>query len=299
MISGLPERELFAPGHTGCAGCGAPILARIVLKVAGPETIVCNATGCMEVFTTPHPRSSWKVPWIHAAFENAAAVASGVDRAMRKTGIRDKTNLVVFGGDGGTFDIGFGALSGMLERGHKATYVCYDNEAYMNTGIQRSGATPKYASTTTTPAGKVIHGKQEYSKPLPFIVAAHGAYTATANVAFPQDLAAKLRKSFAFDGPSYIQVFSQCPTGWKHPTDQGIEIAKLAMETNIYPLYEIEKGVIKINRKPAKFVPVEEYLMRQGRFKHLTKEDIADVQQHVNSNWERLLKLEESNLKIF
>jgi pyruvate ferredoxin oxidoreductase beta subunit len=299
MIAGLPEHELFSPGHTGCAGCGAPIVARIILKVGGPDTIVCNNTGCMEVFTTPHPRTSWKVPWIHAAFENAAAVASGVDKGLKKLGTREKTNLVVLGGDGSTFDIGFGALSGALERGHKFTYVCYDNEAYMNTGIQRSGATPKYASTTTTPAGKAIHGKKEFAKPLPFIVAAHGAYTATANVAFPQDLAAKLKKSFEFNGPSYIQVFSPCPTGWKHPTDQSIEIAKLAFNTNIYPLYEIENGKLKINRKPTKFVPVEEYLMRQGRFKHLSKEDIADVQQHVNANWERFLKLEEASLKIF
>ena len=295
----MPERELFSPGHTACAGCGAPIVARIILKVGGSDTIVCNNTGCMEVFTTPHPRTSWKVPWIHAAFENAAAVASGVDKALEKLGKREKTNLVVLGGDGSTFDIGFGAISGMMERGHKVTYVCYDNEAYMNTGIQRSGATPKYTSTTTTPAGRAVHGKTEFAKPLPFIVAAHGAYTATANVAFPQDFATKLKKSFEFNGPSYIQVFSPCPTGWKHPTDQSIEIAKLAFNTSIYPLYEIEKGVLKINRKPAKFVPVEEYLMRQGRFRHLSKDDIADVQQHVNSNWERLLKLEESGMRIF
>lgn len=274
-------------------------MARIILKMAGPDTVVCNNTGCMEVFTTPHPRTSWKVPWIHAAFENAAAVASGVDKGLKKRGIREKTNLVVLGGDGGTFDIGFGALSGMVERGHKATYVCYDNEAYMNTGIQRSGATPKYANTTTTPAGKKVHGKTEFAKPLPFIIAAHGAYVATANVAFPQDLAAKLKKSFEFDGPSYIQVFSPCPTGWKHPTDQSIEIAKLAFNTNIYPLYEIEDGVLKISRRPAKFVEVEEYLSRQGRFKHLNKEEISDVQKHVNDNWERLTKIEESGLKIF
>jgi len=295
----LPERELFAPGHTACAGCGAPIVARTILKVTGPDVVVCNATGCMEVFTTPHPRTAWKVPWIHAAFENAAAVASGVDKALKKRGIRDKTKLVVLGGDGGTFDIGFGAISGMMERGHHATYVCYDNGAYMNTGIQRSGATPKYANTTTTPAGKVVHGKTEFSKQLPFILASHGAYVATANIAFPQDLANKLKKSFEFPGPSYIQVFSPCPTGWRHPTDQTVEIAKLAFNTNVYPMYEIENGVFKLTRKPTKFVPVDEYLMRQGRFKHLSKEDIADVQHHVNENWERFQKLDESGLKIF
>ncbi|MBW2964292.1 pyruvate synthase subunit beta [Candidatus Woesearchaeota archaeon] len=299
MINALPEKELFMAGHTACAGCAAPMVARTILKIGGPDTVVCNATGCMEVFTTPYPRTSWSVPWIHSAFENAAAVASGVDKGLKKKGVRDRTNVVVLGGDGGTFDIGFGAISGMLERGHKITYVCYDNGAYMNTGIQRSGATPKYSNTTTTPAGRVIHGKTEFSKPLPFIVAAHGAYVATASVAFLQDFAAKLRKAFAFNGPSYIQIFAPCPTGWRHPTDQTIEIAKLAFKTNAYPLYEIENGVLKLSRKPTQFTPVDDYLMRQGRFKHLSKEDIADVQQHVNAQWERLLKLEESKIKMF
>ncbi len=299
MINALPDRELFAPGHTACAGCAAPMVARIILKVTGPDVVVCNATGCMEVFSTPHPRTAWKVPWIHAAFENASAVASGVDKALKKRGIREKTNLVVLGGDGGTFDIGFGAISGMMERGHHATYVCYDNGAYMNTGIQRSGATPKYANTTTTPAGRVIHGKQEFAKQIPFIIASHGAYVATANIAFPQDLAAKLKKSFEFPSPSYIQVFSPCPTGWKHPTDITVDIAKLAFNTNIYPLYEIEGGVFKLNRKPTKAVPVEEYLMKQGRFKHLSPEDISDIQKHVDTNWERFTKIDESKLKIF
>ena len=299
MIAGLQERELFCPGHTACAGCGAPIVARIALKVAGPDTVVCSATGCMEVFTTPHPRTSWKVPWVHAAFENNSAVASGVDRALQALGKRDKTNVIVIGGDGGTFDIGFGALSGALERGHKFTYICYDNEAYMNTGIQRSGATPKYASTTTTPGLKKIHGKTEYSKPLPFIVAAHGAYVATASVAFPQDLAAKITKSLSKSGPSYIQVFTPCPTGWKHPTESGIDIAKFAFRTNIYPLYEIEDGVFRLSRKPAQKTPVEEYFKTQGRFRHLSPEDIADVQKHVDANWERFLKLDESGMKLF
>jgi pyruvate ferredoxin oxidoreductase beta subunit len=299
MISGLPETEHFAGGHSACAGCAAPLVVRTALKAAGKDTIVCNATGCLEVFTTAYPRTSWRVPWIHSAFENASAVASGVDAAMKKLGTRDKTNLLVFGGDGATFDIGFGALSGALERGQKFTYICYDNEAYMNTGIQRSGATPKYANTTTTPAGKKIHGKQEFSKPLPFIVASHGAYVATANVAFLQDFAEKVKKALAFNGPSYIQIFTPCPTGWKHPTEASIEIAKLAFNTNAFPLYEIEGGIIKINRKPPKFAPIEEYLGRQGRFKHLTPDEIADVQKNVNENWERLNKLADSGLKLF
>ncbi len=275
------------------------MVVRYILKVGGPDTIVCNSTGCLEVFSTPYPRTSWKVPWIHAAFENSAAVASGVDRALRAKGVRDKWNVVAIGGDGGSFDIGFGAISGMLERGHKVLYVCYDNEAYMNTGIQRSGATPKFASTTTTPAGKVIPGKQEFHKPLPFIVAAHGAYVATANVAFPHDFMAKVKKAFAFDGPSYIQVFSPCPTGWRHPTELTIEIAKLAFNTNIFPLFEIENGIFKLNRKPAKQLPVEEYLQRQGRFKHLKEEHFAEIQKHVDAEWQKLLKLDESGLKLF
>ncbi len=299
LVKNIPEEEHFAAGHSACAGCAAPMVVRYVLKVGGKNTIVCNSTGCLEVFSTPYPRTSWKVPWIHAAFENSAAVASGVDHALRAKGLRDKYNLVAIGGDGGTFDIGFGAISGMLERGQKVLYVCYDNEAYMNTGIQRSGATPKYASTTTTPGLKAIPGKTEYHKPLPFIVAAHGAYVATANVAFPHDFMAKIKKAFEFDGPSYIQVFSPCPTGWKHPSDLTIAIAKLAFNTNIYPLYEIENGVLKISRKPAKQIPVGDYLGKQGRFKHMNDDMVADIQQHVDAEWQRLLKLEESGLKLF
>ncbi len=298
-IKNIPDKELFAPGHSACAGCGAPMVVRYVLKVSGENTIVCNATGCLEVFSTPYPRTSWKVPWIHAAFENVSALASGVEAAISAKKKNDKYNIVCFGGDGSTFDIGFGSLSGMLERGHKILYVCYDNEAYMNTGIQRSGATPKYANTTTTPAGKAIPGKQEFTKPLPFIVAAHGAYVATANVCFPYDLMAKVKKALAFDGPSYIQVFSPCPTGWKHPTELSIDISKLAFNTNIYPLYEIENSILKLSRKPAKVTPVKEYLQRQGRFKHMDETMIKDVQDRVDKDWNRLLKLEESGLELF
>jgi pyruvate/2-oxoacid:ferredoxin oxidoreductase beta subunit/intein/homing endonuclease len=666
-ILGFSETELFAPGHSACAGCGASIVARLVLKTAGADSIVCNATGCVEVFSTPYPKTSWNIPWIHSAFENAAAVASGVDKALKKLGTRDKTNLIVLAGDGGTFDIGLGAISGAFERGHKMTYVCYDNEAYMNclshsclimtakglkkitevkkgelvyafdqkkhrivtkkcagvfdngkkkvyelstfhhnikatanhpfltlqrngrgeknnfvwktlqqlkkndeivvlkkidinksyifkpfkiskkgdfkvnkikkiripeksnsemmeflglfmgdgwvrvnkcetgfalpektegrnrvvkltkqlfgtdvshtdkfyvhinsinlarfidslgfgknartktipgwvfmlpekeklaflkglmlsdgystgkshryvsasfdllrtlrlflqtmnfrvgkihkqkkvkgtfvvyrkllkdseygyvcfskkkgsdtekypsqsrfrnffetnknfdvekitdisyvgveptldlrvedehnfiadgmvvhnTGIQRSGATPLFANTTTTPAGKKIHGKANNAKDLPFILAAHHAYVATANIAFPQDLAAKLKKSFAFDGPSYIQVFAPCPTGWKHPSEITVDIAKLAFNTNIYPLFEIENGVLKLNLKPSKQIPVKEYLSKQGRFKHLSEEETALVQKNVDENWQRLTKLDESKLKLF
>ena len=298
-INSIPDIELFAPGHSACAGCAAPLVARYILKVAGKNSIVVNATGCMEVFSTPFPRTSWKVPWIHSAFENNTAIASGIDAALKKTNKRKSTNLIVLGGDGSTFDIGFGALSGALERGHKFTYVCYDNEAYMNTGIQRSGSTPKYANTTTSPIGKKVRGKTEFRKQLPFIVAAHGGYTATANIAFPHDFIAKLKKSFEFDGPSYIQIFTPCPTGWYFPVDQTINIAKLAFKTNVFPLYEIENGILKISKKPGQDIPVENYLLKQKRFRHLTKTEIEEIQDNINNNWKRLIKLDHEKIKIF
>lgn len=296
-IAGLPEEELFAQGHRACAGCGQAIAVRLVMKAAGKNTIVANATGCLEVFSTPYPESAWRVPWIHVAFENAAAVASGIAASLKYKG--EKHNLLVFGGDGGTFDIGLQALSGAAERGHNFCYVCYDNGAYMNTGIQRSGATPKYASTTTSPAGKVIHGKQEFKKNLPFILAAHKAYVATASISNHIDLFNKVKKGIEFDGPAYIQIDSPCPTGWKSIPNDTVKIAKKAYETRLYPLFEIEGGVLKNLKKPAKKVPVEECLKMQGRFKHLNAEEIKDVQKHIDDEWNRLLKLEESKLKIF
>jgi pyruvate ferredoxin oxidoreductase beta subunit len=296
-IAGLSEEEYFAQGHRACAGCGQAIAVRLVLKAAGKNTIVANATGCLEVFSTPYPETAWKVPWIHVAFENVAAVASGISEALKAKG--ENHNVLALAGDGGTFDIGLQALSGAAERGHKFTYICFDNGAYMNTGIQRSGATPKYASTTTSPAGKQVHGKQQDKKDMPFIMAAHGAYVATATIANYMDLTNKVKKALARDGPSYIQVDHTCPTGWKTPTNQTIEIVKKAYETRLYPLYEIENGVLTNLRKPSKIMPVEECLKLQGRFKHLTPEEIADIQKKVDENWERLTKLEESKIKIF
>ena len=298
-IMGLPRRELFSQGHRACAGCGAAIVARHTVKIAGSETIVVNATGCLEVFSTPYPQTAWKVPWIHGAFENAAAIASGIDSSLIKQGKRDKVNLIVMGGDGSTFDIGFGALSGAVERGHKFTYICYDNEAYMNTGVQRSGATPKYASTTTSPAGKSIHGKQQFAKPMPMIMASHGAYVATANLAYLQDYQKKLQKALAFDGPSYIQIFSPCPTGWKHESDVTVTAAKLAFESKVTPLYEIENGVLTFTKKVNNAKPVREYLKTQKRFKHMSKQEIEEVQKHIEANYDKLLKIEESGISCF
>ncbi len=298
MINNLPEIELFAQGHRACAGCGSALAMRFVLKAAGPNTIVCHATGCMEVVSTPYPQTAWKLPWIHAAFENAAAVASGVERALKK--LNKKVNVLAIGGDGGTFDIGLQALSGSIERGHDFCYVCYANQGYMNTGIQRSGDTPKYADTTTSPAGKKIHGKTEFQKPMPLIVVAHGehVYVATANIAFPQDLVAKVQKGLKHVGPSYIQIFCPCQPGWKHPENAAIKLSKLAFKSKVSPLYEVENGILKFTKEPSEFIHVNEYLGLQGRFKHLNEQEIKEIQDYFDKEYEKLKKLEECKVKL-
>ncbi len=298
QINNIPTEEHFASGHRACAGCGPALAIRYGLKAAGKNTIVVSATGCVEVFSTPYPETSWRVPWIHGAFENAASIASGIHRSLKMQGKRQKMNVLVFGGDGGTFDIGFQFISGAFERGEHFTYICYDNGAYMNTGIQRSGATPKFASTTTTPAGKKIHGKQEFKKPLPLIFGAHGAYVATANIAYPQDYIKIVRKALAFKGPSYVQVYSPCPTGWKHPTNLTIEVAKKAFQTKITPLYEIEDGALSFYRKPSNPLPVDEYLKLQGRFKHLSPKEFKSIQDHIDTQWDRLQQLDATKVRI-
>ncbi|MBW2981495.1 pyruvate synthase subunit beta [Candidatus Woesearchaeota archaeon] len=297
-IAGLPEEEFFIKGHRACAGCGAAIIMRHITKAAGKNTIVVSATGCMEVVSSPYPQTAWNLPWIHSAFENSAAVAAGIETALKYQ--KKDTNVLVIAGDGGTFDIGLQALSGLVERNHDVCFVCYDNEAYMNTGIQRSGATPRYAATTTSPAGKTIHGKIEWKKHMPFIIAAHNenVYVATANPAFPLDMYNKVKKGLAHKGPAYIQIFSPCVPGWKIAPNITLEISRLAFKTNVYPLYEIENGVIKINQKPPESIPVEKYLMFQGRFKHLNKKEIAEIQKHINKQWNKLLKLEETGVNI-
>ena len=295
---GLPKRELFSQGHSACAGCMGALMARHTVKIAGENSIIVNATGCLEVFSTPYPYTAWKVPWIHGAFENAAAIASGVDKALQAQGKREGVNLIAIGGDGGTFDIGFGALSGAFERGHKFTYICYDNEAYMNTGVQRSGGTPKFASTTTSPGGKKIHGKQQFAKPVPLIMAAHGAYVATANIFDIIDYKKKLEKALKFDGPSYLQIYVPCPTGWKYGSEMGVEIARLAYQSKVTPLYEIENGVLNFTKKVNKPKPVSEYLKTQKRFQHMSKEEIEAIQKHVDENYEKLLQLEKSKVQL-
>jgi pyruvate ferredoxin oxidoreductase beta subunit len=281
-VLGINEEELFASGHRACAGCGEALALRHILKAAGRKTIVAQATGCMEVVSTPYPETSWEIPFVHCAFENAAAVASGIRAALNMKGDKE-TNVIAMGGDGAMFDIGFGALSGAVERGHKILYIVTDNEAYMNTGIQRSGATFPYASTTTSPAGKVIHGKQQPKKPLPFIVAAHGVeYVATASVTNLIDLKNKVEKALKVNGPSFIHVLVPCIPGWKIDPSNTIDVAKRALDTWVSPTYEIENGVLKLSQKPSQ-IPVEEYLMVQGRFKHITPDILKKIQEYVDA----------------
>jgi pyruvate ferredoxin oxidoreductase beta subunit len=268
--------HLLKSGHTACAGCGQAIGARIVVDTAGKNTIIANNTGCLEVFTTKYPESAWAVPWIHSLFENAAAIASGIESALKYLGKKEGINVIAQAGDGGTADIGLQALSGMLERGHDILYCCYDNEAYMNTGIQRSGLTPTDSNTTTSPAGKVSLGNPRPKKPILEIAAAHGIpYAATASVGFIQDLEKKVKKAISIKGPKYLQIHVPCPLGWRHEPVLTFEVAKLAVETGLYPLVEYENGVITGVRKIPKKRPVEDYLKIQGRFKHLLKDPEA------------------------
>jgi pyruvate ferredoxin oxidoreductase beta subunit len=271
--------------------------ARLVIDAAGPNTIVVNNTGCLEVFSTKYPETSWGVPWIHSLFENAAAVASGVESAVKYLGKGDEVNVIAQAGDGGTADIGLQALSGMLERGHNILYVCYDNEAYMNTGIQRSGLTPFDTNTTTTPTGSNSFGNLRPKKPMPEIANAHGIpYVATASSGFPQDLQKKIKKAISIKGPKYIQVHVPCPLGWRHETNLTIQVAKLAVETGLYPLIEYENGIISARRSITP-KPVEEYLKVQGRFKHLLQnpEEIKKIQEIADNNIKRYgLKVSEA-----
>lgn len=297
-VRDLPREEYFAPGHGLCAGCTAGTIVRHLLKIAGRNTIVVNATSCVEVSTTMYPYTSWRVPWLHVAFENAAAAASGIDTAIRvlaRKGIIDpgrSVNIVVLAGDGGTYDIGLQSLSGMLERGHRVMYVLYDNEAYMNTGIQRSGSTPLHAWTTTTPLGKAMRGKIQPKKPIAEIVAAHRIpYVATANVAYPIDMDQKFSRGLSIEGPSFIHVLQPCPTGWRFDPRYGIKVGKLAVETAMWINWEMENGNFRVTTKVPKRKHVRHYLEAQGRFKGLTKEEIEEIQEYIDKEVERINKL--------
>ncbi|MBE3520148.1 MAG: pyruvate ferredoxin oxidoreductase [Firmicutes bacterium] len=300
-LSRMPE--MLVPGHRMCAGCGAPIVVRQVLRAAHGPVVVANATGCLEVSTTVYPFTSWQCPWIHTAFESTAASLSGVEAAYkslkRQGKISQEIKFVAFGGDGGTYDIGLQSLSGALERGHKMVYVCYDNGAYMNTGIQRSSATPKGAETTTSPVGKVQAGKPRSRKDLTKIVAAHNIpYVAQVSPAHWNDLYAKAEKAFAADGPAFLNAIAPCPRGWRHDSSETIEMCRLAVDTCFWPLYEVENGKIRVTYKPKEKKPLVEFLKRQGRFNHLFKPGneglLEELQQEVDRQWEALLAQSES-----
>ncbi len=290
----VTKEEYFAPGHRACIGCGEALAVRLACKAMGQNVIVANATGCMEIVASQIPYTSWRVPWIHTLFENTAAVASGIEAGLkamvRKGQIPDQgTNIVAIAGDGGTVDIGLQALSGAMERGHNFLYLCFDNEAYMNTGIQRSSATPFGASTTTSPAGKVSIGQFSWKKDMPAIVAAHNIpYVATACPSYPFDLMEKVEKGLAVKGPAYIHIFSVCPTGWRCPADLTIRIGRLAVETGVFPLYEVENGSYKLSLDLPRLRPVTDYMKLQGRFRHLTPEIIDKIQGTVSEKYEEL-----------
>ncbi len=290
-LKDLPEGEFFAPGHGLCAGCTASLIARMIMKVAGANTIVVSATGCVEVSTSPYPNTAWKVPWIHVAFENAAAVASGIRAAYeafrRKNTSVVNPHVIVLGGDGGTADIGLQALSGAFERGDRITYVCYDNEAYMNTGIQRSGTTPYGAWTTTSPISSRSIGQKTWKKDLMAIAIAHRVkYAATATPAYLVDAANKIEKALQTTGPSFLHFLQPCVAGWKIDSADAIKMSRLAVQSGLWPLYEYENGQIHVTTPLTRRIPVEEYLKPQGRFKHLLSQpqEIKLIQGFANEN---------------
>ena len=288
--------ENFAPGHRACIGCGEALAARYVCKALGSNVIIINATGCLEIFSSLFPHTSWRVPWIHTLFENVGSVMSGIESGykarIRKGKIKDRgVKFVGFAGDGGTSDIGLQALSGAMERGHDFLYCCFDNEAYMNTGIQRSSSTPYGAWTTTAPVGKKSIGQVTWKKNMPEIAVAHKIpYVATACPSYPLDLMDKVKRGLEMEGPAYIHILSVCPTGWRCPTNLAIELGRLAVETGIFPLYEVINGEYRLNVDLPELRPVKDYLMKQGRFKHLTDDLIEMIQTRVEGEYMKLRK---------
>ena len=291
------KAEQLTGGHRMCAGCGAPIVVRQVLMAIDEPVIIANATGCLEVATTIYPYSAWKLPWIHSAFENAAATISGVEamyQSLKRQGklpVDQKIKFIAFGGDGGTYDIGLQSLSGALERGHDFMYVCYDNGAYMNTGIQRSSATPFGADTTTSPAGKVGQGKTQKRKDLTKIALAHGVpFVAQASPHNWKDLMSKVQKAMSIEGPKFMNIIAPCNRGWRTQTNDAIALSKLAVNTCYWPLYQVVEGVATVTFNPGKNRrPIVEWLKPQGRFKHLFKPEndwmLKKFQDLVDENW--------------
>jgi len=309
----LPQEEFFVKGHRACQGCGPALVLRQMMKALGPNTIIANATGCMEIICSPYPFNSWRVPWFHSAFENAAASASGISSAIeilkkkkRYFHEHERIKVVAVAGDGGTADIGMQALSGALERGHDFIYLCYDNEAYMNTGIQRSSATPFGATTTTSPAGKRSHGQFSNKKQLAEIAVAHHIpYVATASPSHPFDLIEKFKKAREVHGPAFMHVFAPCPTGWRCGAETTITLARMAVETGLFPLYEVVDGKYRMTVKTEELMPIKAYdevrdvrgyLKAQGRFRHLTDDLLDRIQEYTLHNYRAILdRCEESD----
>jgi pyruvate ferredoxin oxidoreductase beta subunit len=290
-------KELFYQGATNCSGCPETIAIRNILKAAGKNTIIVNATSCSEIISSQYPTTSWGVNYIHCAFENAAAVASGVEAALKK--LNKSGNVIALAGDGGTYDIGFQALSGMVDRGHNVLFVCIDNECYANTGIQRSSATPYAAWTTTSPSGKKSVGNQTFKKPICEMLAAQGAvYVATSSVAYPKDIQKKVEKALSIKGPKFILIHSPCPIAWKFDSSKTIDVAKLAVETGMWVIYEIENGKLSINMKPTG-KKAEEYLKAQGRFKHITAKEIEKIQKKVDDDWKKYDDIQKADIRIY
>lgn len=289
-LAAKPDR--LTAGHRMCPGCGQATAAKMVIKSTDYPVVVANATGCLEVSTTIYPYSAWNIPWIHNAFENAGATISGVEtayRVLKKLGRLpggDKdVKFVAFGGDGGTYDIGLQSLSGAMERGHDFAYFAFDNEGYMNTGIQRSSATPYGANTKTTPAGKVHPGKEEFKKDIAAIAAAHNIpYVAQASMHNLADLTMKAKKAIETPGPAFVVVLSPCIPGWRIKDNEAVIASKLAVETNFWPLFEVENGVWKLNYEPKQRKPINDWLKTQGRFKHLQKADKKDVLEKIQKD---------------
>ena len=295
------KEERFTSGHRLCTGCGPAIAIRQMMLAASDYNLaIANATCCVEISSVVYPYSSWKVSWYHNAFENTAAVASGIEsayKALKRKGVlNDDFRFICIGGDGGTYDIGFQALSGMAERGHRVLYVCYDNNAYMNTGIQRSGATPLGAWTTTSHAGEAYAGKTQTRKDLTQIMVAHGIpYVAQAAVGYWRDFMTKVQKALETDGPSFINILAPCWRGWRFDTSQTLELGKMAVETYHWPLFEVVEGKYRLTHTPKEKRPVTDYLKIQGRFGHLLKPGSEDLvaawQKDVDDRWDRLQKL--------
>ncbi|MBE9574514.1 MAG: pyruvate synthase subunit beta [Proteobacteria bacterium] len=289
----IPEDELLTSGNVACAGCGASLSMRLALKGLGKPTVLAVPACCWTIIPGAWPMSIMGVPLFHCAFETTASTISGIKAAYRKRGM-DDICVVGWAGDGGTFDIGIQALSGTAERNDDVLYVCYDNEAYMNTGIQRSGATPIGSWTTTTP---VKEPKSEQKKDIDAIMIAHKIpYLATATAAYPHDMIAKFKKARSIKGTRFIHLLAACPTGWRMPENLSIKVMRLAVLSNIFPLYEVENGeTYRQNVLPDEIIPVDEYMHLQGRFRHLTSEDIKDYQKMVNKRFEHLREEFEKN----